>query len=458
MNKRILAALSAAVMALSLPACTSTQTQDTPAEDTSAVTAADSTAAAAEETAVFTVPAFAASPMRDIPATEFVRELHVGWNLGNTLDATKDDPTGDETVTDWETAWGQPVTMKAHIDSVAAQGFDTLRLPVTWTGKFGDAPDYKIREDWLARVKEIADYALDNDMNVIINCHHEDWNMPTEENLEKSSEILTALWTQIAEYFKDYNEHLIFEGMNEPRLKGTPMEWNGGNEEARNIINIWNQKFVDTVRATGGNNAHRMLMVPTYAASSSDNVLADFTVPDDPQVIVSLHAYLPYAFALAEPDSAKDTWSADNSSDTGDIDMLMAKLKDNFLDKGIPVIIGEYGCRNRFNTDDRAACAGYYTARAAEYGIPVIWWDNNSFVQGEAFGLLDRSTLEWRYPSIISAIMDARDNTPVIFRAGDTPAEETASETAPADDETEPSEDAPSETAPEDTAETESAA
>ena len=384
---KVTAVLAAAVMMFSFAACGNKSDNDGAAD--------------ADNTSV-SEPA----PMRDIPSTELVKEMKVGWNLGNTLDSTITNPKGTELPSDWETAWGQPVTTKAMIDSVAAQGFNVLRVPITWEGKFGEGPDYTIDPDWLARVNEIVDYGIDNDMFVIINVHHEEWHMPTYENEAAAQEILTALWAQIADHFKDYNEKLIFEGLNEPRLKGTPMEWNGGNDEARDVINHWNAAFVETVRNSGGNNKLRHLMVTPYAASSMDKVLNDFAVPDDDKVIVSIHAYLPYTFALADNAQATTEWSADNPADTNDIDMLMANLKDRYLDKGRAVIIGEMGTRNRMNTEARAQCARYYSEAAHNAGIPICWWDNNAFVGGgENFGLFDRKTFEWRYPDIISALM-----------------------------------------------------
>ena len=384
---KVTAVLAATVMMFSFAACGNKSDNDGAAD--------------ADNTSV-SEPA----PMRDIPSTELVKEMKVGWNLGNTLDSTITNPKGTELPSDWETAWGQPVTTKAMIDSVAAQGFNVLRVPITWEGKFGEGPDYTIDPDWLARVNEIVDYGIDNDMFVIINVHHEEWHMPTYENEAAAQEILTALWSQIADHFKNYNEKLIFEGLNEPRLKGTPMEWNGGNDEARDVINHWNAAFVETVRNSGGNNKLRHLMVTPYAASSLDRVLNDFAVPDDDKVIVSIHAYLPYTFALADTAQATVEWSADNAADTNDIDLLMANLKDRYLDKGRAVIIGEMGSRNRMNTEARARCAGYYSEAAHNAGIPICWWDNNAFVgSGENFGLFDRKNFEWRYPDIISALM-----------------------------------------------------
>ncbi|MBQ5330088.1 MAG: glycoside hydrolase family 5 protein [Oscillospiraceae bacterium] len=395
--KRKAAALGAAVlMAVSTAGCTGSSA----GEDVSESPAETSVT---EETK----PNPALGEMRDIPSTELVKEMRIGWNLGNTFDAQISDPTGNESTADWETAWGQPLTTRRMIDSAAAQGFNVFRLPVTWDGKFGEGPDYKIDEEWLARVKEVADWALEDDMFVILNMHHEEWMYPDAEHAEENKEIIVSLWSQIADYFADYNERLIFEAFNEPRLRGTPMEWNGGNAESRQIINDWGSAFVETIRSKGGNNEKRHLMVPGYAASSSEAVLKDIKLPDDDKVIVSVHAYLPYAFALAEPENAKDTWSAENSADTHDIDYLMLALKDLFIDKGRAVIIGEFGMRNRFNTADRAACARYYVTRASEMGIPCVWWDNNAFVSGEAFGLLDRTTYEWRYPEIMTALMEA---------------------------------------------------
>ncbi len=391
--------MSAMMLACTFAGCGADNNANTAQEDTAQT-------AAAEEAL------YEMAPMRDITSMELISEMKIGWNLGNTLDSVISQPTGSETAADWETAWGQPETTKKMIDSVKAQGFNVLRVPVTWEGKFGEGPDYTINPDWIARVKEIVDYGMANDMYVIVNLHHEEWNMPTLENQAKAEEILRALWSQIADYFADYNEKLIFEGMNEPRLKGQPNEWNGGDAEARQVINGWNAAFVETIRAKGGNNEKRHLMVPTYAASSLQQVLGDFVVPEDDKVIVSIHAYLPYSFALADTANATTEWSAENPADTRDIDNLFALLKQLYIDNGQAVIIGEFGTRNRMNTKPREECARYYITKATEAGIPCIWWDNNAFIgNGENFGLLDRKTFEWRYPGIITAMMEACEGT-----------------------------------------------
>ncbi len=204
--------------------------------------------------------------------------------------------------------------------------------------------------------------------------------------------------------FKNYEEHLIFESMNEPRQKGTNFEWNGGNREGWDVVNRLNAAFVKTIRSSGGNNPLRHLMIPPYAATSSINAWNDFILPEDDKIIVSIHAYTPYNFALNTSGTSK--WSIENASDTGEIDYLMDHINQYFLSKGIPVIIGEFGAMNKDNTNDRAAWAQYYVSKAAGYGIPCIWWDNGAFTgSGELFGLLDRRNLIWHTPEVVEALM-----------------------------------------------------
>lgn len=395
--KKLIAALTACMLSAGMLVGCGGKSDDTTdnSETTAAVTEA------AEETSV--KDTHTNDEMRDMTAAQVVAEMKIGWNLGNTLDAVNESiPAGSE-ISKYETAWGNPVTTKTMIDMVKNAGFNVLRVPVTWFQHLGEAPDYTIDEAWLDRVQEVVNYGIDNDMYVILNLHHEEWHMPTYDNLEAAKTQLAAVWKQIAERFGGYDEHLIFEGMNEPRLKGTPLEWTGGDEESRDCINQLNQVFVDTIRASGKNNPKRSLMVPTYAASTEPKVLDEFIVPDDDRVIVSVHAYTPYSFSLADNGTAE--WSVNNTADTNDIDLVMARVEDRFLKNDIPVVIGEFGTRNRFNTEPRTAHAEYYVKKAKEYGIPCVWWDNNAFVTGETFGLLNRAELTWRYPEIIEALM-----------------------------------------------------
>lgn len=336
--------------------------------------------------------------IRDISSIDIVKELEIGWNLGNTLDAT------GGALLNTEMSWGNPTTREEMIIAVKEAGFNIIRIPVSWGSHLGPEPDYNIHTIWLDRVNEVVDYAIDNDLYVILNMHHEEWHFPSYDNHEKAETILVKVWTQIAERFKDYDEHLIFEGMNEPRMKDTPFEWNGGTVEARDVINQLNSSFVETIRNSGGNNSYRHLMIPTYAASSDPKTWKDFIRPNDDKIIVSIHAYTPYNFALNK--SGTSEWSRENPQDTREIDSLMDNLYDWFISKGHPVILGEFGAMDKDNLEARVDWAEYYVKKANEKGIPCIWWDNGAFIgSGELFGLLDRRKGEWKQPEMIEALM-----------------------------------------------------
>lgn len=344
--------------------------------------------------------------IRDISSMELVKEMKIGWNLGNTLDAGYKgiSNTSPETI---ETSWGNPVTTKEMIDDIKAAGFNVLRVPITWEWSTGEGPDYIISEAWMNRVKEVVNYGIDNDMFVILNIHHETWHYPTEENYEAASDRLKKVWTQIANNFKGYDEHLIFEGMNEPRVVGTSEEWMGGSEPTRAVINKLNKDFIETVRSTGGNNEKRHLMIPPYGANSGTVALQALEVPeDDDKIIVSVHGYLPYNFALA--DGSADLWFASRENYTKDIDTLVNDLKTIFIDKGIPVIMGEFGARSRNNEIYRAHWAKYYVTAMKEIGVPCVWWDNNAYVgAGECFGLYNRAYRTWTFSKVKDALISA---------------------------------------------------
>ena len=331
-------------------------------------------------------------------AMDFVKKLKVGWNLGNTLDAISGTTLASET------SWGNPKTTKEMIDTVKKAGFNTIRIPTSW-GFHTDSNDI-IDKEWMARVTEVVDYAIDNDMYVILNTHHEgSWLIPSANKEQDVTKRYKTLWKQIANNFKDYDEHLIFEGMNEPRTEGSAKEWSGGTPAEREIVNNLNAAFVDTVRATGGNNKNRFLMITPYAASSEDAALKDLTIPNDKHIIVSVHAYLPYMMALNSDLKA----NAMNSSYERDIQNFFKRLDTYFISKGIPVIVGEFGFLNKDNETERAKGTKFYLTEAKKYGIPCIWWDNGSTVLAapgkEGFAILDRKNLTWHYKKILDAIM-----------------------------------------------------
>lgn len=330
-----------------------------------------------------------------VDPVELCGRITVGWNLGNSLDATGSGMSS-------ETSWGNPKTTKELILKVKEAGFDAVRIPTTWYNHLDS--DFNISEEWLARVQEVVDYAYDEGMYVILNVHHENWNDPYESTLPDVKKKIKKLWTQIANRFESYGERLIFEGMNEPRWKNTNYEWNGGNAEGRRVVNAYNECFVETVRATGGNNRYRALMIPTYAASASG--LDGFTVPQDKSVIVSLHAYSPYNFAMNPSGTTK--FDPNNTSDTQELTLLAGTLYDRFISKGTGVIIGECGTANKNNYSDRVNWAGYFPKLFRSKGIPVFLWDNNAYGSGnETFGQLHRDTLSWEYPEYIKEFVKA---------------------------------------------------
>lgn len=340
--------------------------------------------------------------MRSISIQELVAEMNTGWNLGNTLDAN-----------DGETSWGNPVTTHEMIDAVRAAGFNTIRIPTTWEKHFTDGDDFKIDEAWMKRVNEIVDYAFDNEMYVILNSHHEtNWIKPTMAEVEGVLPKFKAMWTQIAENFKEYGDHLLFEGLNEPRIVGGSNEWNGGTADNRQALNILNKAFVDTVRATGGNNSTRGLLITTVAAAVSDSALKDLEIPDDKNIIVSLHAYTPYDFTYKD---GKNIFYYDESVGNS-IDWVFNLIDTYLTSKNIPVIITEYGSVNKIESFDvvpnprdaeNVKWVTRYLERAKKSGIPCVWWDNGVYysLSGELFGIFDREECTWYTPDLIEAIM-----------------------------------------------------
>lgn len=333
--------------------------------------------------------------------TELCEEIVIGWNLGNTLDATGGSGLSSET------SWGNPKAAEELILAVKEAGFNAVRIPTTWYNHCSGS-EYTIDSEWLDRVQEVVDYAYDNDLYVILNAHHENFNFPSDENYPKAKKALTCIWKQVAERFADYGERLIFEGQNEPRKVGTNVEWNGGDYEGRKNVNKLNADFVATVRATGGNNEKRCLMIPTYAASFY--ALDGFELPDDDRLIVSIHAYSPYNFAMNTGNWATDNFDPNDSNSTSELVTMADTLYDRFVSKGVGVIIGECGATNKGNAAQRLNWAKYFPACFGKKGIPVFLWDNHAFgTGGEKFGLINRYSLTWEYPDYIKALVNSAE-------------------------------------------------
>lgn len=331
-------------------------------------------------------------------SADFVKGIKVGWNLGNTLESCKswgnmpDDPTPEEQ----ETAWNNPVTTKAMIDKVASSGFNAIRIPVTWTYQVTKKSGvYSINDDWMNRVQTVVDYCVANDMYIIINMHHDDqysvdggWIDISASNY-KFNKILdeySQLWKLIADRFKNYNEKLIFEGLNEVCAtasydgcgSGTGKCWWGHSEDSFDRLNQLYQKFIDTVRATGGNNAKRYLMIPTYGAQWYENQLKNVTATDSAKhLIVDMHWY--------------DTSAQLNFSNVEASYITMWK---EYAEKyGYGIVLGECGFATNSSITAKNKWANNFVKPLKEkYGIPVFLWDD-----GGDFKILDReaSPVNW---------------------------------------------------------------
>ena len=344
-------------------------------------------------------------------ATAFAQKLGAGWDLGNTFDAYDDHFKSDPL--QLESYWCGIKTSREMLQTLRSAGFTSIRIPVSWHNHVDN--DFRIDTAWMDRVQTVVDYAIEEGFYVILNTHHDEgeaYFYPDTAHLESSLHYLTSIWSQMAERFRDYDEHLILESMNEPRLKGTDVEWWYNPADSRCVdsaetINILNQRFVDIVRASGGNNSERFVLVPGYDASADGALNTTFKLPADTlpdHVMVAVHAYTPYEFALNRQGTA--SFSADNQTDRSSVALFMNSLYDKFVANGIPVVIDEYGALDKDNLQSRVDFFAWYVASASARHMPCLVWDNNLFKgNGERFGFLDRKNLTFPYPEIIEAIM-----------------------------------------------------
>ncbi len=345
-----------------------------------------------------------------VTAQEQVAAINVGWNLGNTLDSygTWLTDVNPESV---ETCWGNPVTTRQMIASVREAGFNTIRIPVTWA-HFTDS-NGNVDPSWMARVKQVVDWSLEEGLYVILNVHHDTgehgsdkvcWIIADTGTYDSVNQRFANLWTNIANEFKNYDNRLMFEGYNE--MLDMNNSWNAptAGQGAYDAVNSFAQLFVDTVRATGGNNETRNLIVNTYVASADPDVLNHFVLPSDTvsgHLICEIHAYTPWNFCSHDGDASYTTFDSNCQSQ---IDNLMSSLANFSNSNGVPVIIGEFGVENQNNDSDREAYIEYYMQKATQNGIRCIWWDNGQLDYG-GYGILDRNTLSWNEP-LTNALID----------------------------------------------------
>jgi endoglucanase len=349
-------------------------------------------------------------------AVPLVAEMGYGWNIGNSLEAY------NGTVPS-ETAWGNPKVSQRLIDSVKAAGFNAIRIPCAWNGYIENRDTYKIKALWLARVKEVVDYCVDNGMYAILNIHWDGGWLEENPTYAAQAEVnrqQEALWRQIAVYFRSYDEHLLFAGTNEVHAGyGAPTA------ENIDVQLSYNQTFVNAVRATGGRNAWRNLVVQAYN-TNIDHAVTYMEMPTDNvpnRLIVEVHYYDPWDFCGEAGNSFKYLWgsafSGAGKSLYGQedfVDRQLGQMKTHFVDKNIPVILGEYGANIRTtslandrqrsdNRTSRNSYLRYVTAAAKSAGIAPFYWDNG-FIGDKSMALFNRSTGARVYPDAIDAIMN----------------------------------------------------
>ena len=352
---------------------------------------------------------------------QITEAMEPGWNLGNQLEAVNGK-------TPLETAWGNPVITPEIFKTVKKAGFKSVRIPVSYLSKIGPAPDYTIETTWLDRIQEVVDMALAEGLYAIINMHGDGYtsmvangawllcNAPDDEQPAIKAKY-EASWRQIAEKFKTYDEHLIFESMNE-EFDGT---YTTPNKAYYANINAYNQIFIDTVRGTEGNNAKRWLLIPgwntdisytagDYGFELPTDTNRDASIPAEEQrIMISVHYYSPWGFA-GEGTPSKPGYTNVWGTETEIKSMhdLLTMCYASFVMKGYPVVIGECGAINKMNESYRVKYMSELCKAARSRGmIPVVWDNNGHGVGNDKFGLFDRETFEVTQPNIIAAIMDA---------------------------------------------------
>ena len=361
----------------------------------------------------------------DLNQSQIVEAMGPGWNLGNQLESVTDNVPE-------ETNWGNPVITEKLIQSVKAAGFKSIRIPVSYFAKIDDDKDYTIDSKWLDRVQEVVDYCIKNDLYAVINIHGDgyntidgSWLLCNEKNQTEIKKKYKKVWKQIAERFKNYDEHLLFESMNE-EFDGSYSE---PNKEYYQNINDYNQIFVDTVRKTGDNNTKRWLIIPSWN-TNIDYTAGDygFKLPTDQyrnksidkeeqRIMISVHYYSPWDFCGGENcvitqwgNEADDPSKTSTTCDETYMKNQLNLMKTTFADKGYPVFIGEYGSIDKTSYDSENEYYRAYFARklcqlSRKNGCIPMYWDNGyNGVHG--FGLFDRTTCEVTQPVIIDAIME----------------------------------------------------
>ncbi|MCQ2538587.1 MAG: glycoside hydrolase family 5 protein [Lachnospiraceae bacterium] len=347
--------------------------------------------------------------IKEITAEQAASEMRMGWNLGNTLDAVDGKLSIDDSPIKYETAWHNVETTPEIMKTVVDAGFNVIRIPVSWGKHIDFENGNKVRKAWMDRVKEVVDYAYNSGAYVILNTHHDaNWLNTFEKDFERGSAVFADLWNQIADTFKEYDEHLIFEGMNELRYPGTPLEW-VGDEPAFEIVNKYNELFVRTIRERADENKDRILVISTYCGAQREPVLKNYAVPlnngeKDEKLMVAVHCYDPEPFALSSQGTG--VWT---EADKGPVDAVFERIDTLLAPFGIPVILDEFAALKKADPDNDASrirWVKYFLRRAKASGVKCCWWDNGHAFPGHGMGLLDRREKTWFHPDLVKAIME----------------------------------------------------
>lgn len=383
--------------------------------------------AASAALAVSAVSAFPASAadnnqMRDISTAQIVKEMGIGINLGNTYEACGDWITGTAPE-DYYTSWGSVVLTEDIIKGYAEAGFESLRVPVAWSNLMTEENgEYIVSEDYLASVKQTVDWALDAGLYVIINEHWDyGWLKTLPENKEEGMKKYLSIWEQVADAFKDYGDHLIFESQNEELgawekdVNGTTEyyywnRWGGetvpnGKQLAYDLCNEVNQEFVDLIRASGGNNAKRHLLISGFCTDIDCTCDELFKMPNDPanRMAVSVHYYTPTNYALSDNDKS---WGTE--ADYAELNGYMDMLKERFVDNNVPVIIGECCAGMQISLKEEGTAREYFTAvceAAYSRGMcPVLWDITYASNQPADNQIYNRRTQKMQDPQLQTAL------------------------------------------------------
>lgn len=359
--------------------------------------------------------------MRDISTTELVQDMGIGINLGNTFESCGDwiEQWGDGSVESYETAWGSPVITQEMIEGYAAEGFGVLRIPVAWSNLM--AADYTISPEYLKRVMQVTDWAMDTGMYVIVNIHYDGgWFADFSTQKDTCMQKYTRIWEQLSDAFQDYNDHLMLESLNEEGCWDDIWNRYSGDDsqkkEAYDLLLEINQTFVDTVRASGGNNAKRHLLIAGYATDIDLTCDELFRMPEDPEhrMAVSVHYYAPAGFAILEEDAdwgkARPQWGSPREQ--RELAYNLDKMTKAFSAKGIPVIIGEYGCPKKNKAEDsvRLYLSSVCREASARGFCPILWDVTDSHY--------DRTTCKMTDPQLKTDLFQAAEEGREAFRSG----------------------------------------